>query len=100
MLNEVTLYGSQTVIEMKSFEENEEGKMSGSSDNLVIATNLAMLGLKKFEYLRENYKKPRIEPRPKEMKKFVRTFEAILGGIKKNSGGTGHLAQVDKNYLH
>lgn len=58
MMDQVTLYGMQTVKELKAFEETQEGKLSGKSDNLVIATGLAMLGLKRFEHLRKEYLRP------------------------------------------
>lgn len=96
MLGDIKLYGSQTVTEMKSFEEDEDGKMAGSSDNLVIATGLAMLGLKKFEYLRKEFVKPRVEVKVKEPKKFFVTFEAIMAGVKKKPKNN-HIAQVNKN---
>ncbi len=64
-LDQVTVYGEQTTQELKAFEETEEGQLGGKSDNLVIATGLAMMGLKRFNYLRDEHNKPAPEVKPK-----------------------------------
>jgi len=60
MLPEIQVYGIQTIKEIKGFEETEEGKMSGTSDNLVIASGLGMIGLKKYESYRKEFVKPAV----------------------------------------
>jgi len=80
-LDQITLYGLQTVKEMKGFEENEEGKMSGKSDNLVIATGLAMLGLKKFDYLRKEYMTPKVEVKKEKPNYMTYTLDDVLERI-------------------
>lgn len=98
MLPEIILYGMQTVKELKGFEEDTEGRMNGKSDNLVIATCLAILGLKKYEYLHKEYS---VVPAPKVEKKkanyLTYTLEDVMARIKKNKGDS-HLAQVGRGY--
>ena len=81
-LGDIYLHGFRTTTELKNFEENERGKMSGKSDNLVIATGLAMLGLRKFHYLRQAWLKPK-EPEVKIAKPnyMVYTFEEVYKNI-------------------
>lgn len=96
MLDEVTIYGLQTVKEMKSFEENEEGKMAASSDNLVIATGLAIMGLKKFEYLRKEFTRPK--PKAEVLKQhnyMTYTLDDALSRIRVKKPQT---AQVGRGY--
>jgi len=82
-LDQLTIYGHQTVRELESFEEVEEGRFAGKQDNLVIATGLAILGLKRFEYLREQYLNPpevkKIE-RPKSYMYY--TFDEIVDNLR------------------
>lgn len=80
-LDQLTLYGMQTVSELKSFEESASGKMGASRDDLVIATGLAMVGLRKYEYLRDEYLTPKHEP-PKEKPNYMTyTLEEVLENI-------------------
>jgi hypothetical protein len=95
MLDQVTLYGIQTVKELKAYEENEEGKMSGTSDNLVIAIGLAFMGLRKFEYLRRDYVRPRIVEPAKKKNYMVYTFEDMMSRINVKKS---HTAQVGRGY--
>lgn len=98
-LDQVTLYGMQTVKALKGFEETEDKKMEGKDDHLVIATGLAMLGLKKFEYLRgAHIPKPIIEkPKPNYM---TYTLDEVLENIAKRKGYIGGLfgRQVGEGY--
>lgn len=97
MLPELTLYGIQTVKEMKAFEEDVEGRMRAKSDNLVIATCLTVLGLQKYSYLREQYLMP---PPQKEIKKITNyltyTFEDVIARIDKRR--KNNIAQVGRGY--
>jgi hypothetical protein len=92
-LDQVTLYGIQTVKELKAFEEDSEGKMKGKSDNLVIATGLAMLGLKKFDYLRQEYERPKVEVVKEKPNYMTYTLESVLQNIEERRRGIyGHQA--------
>jgi ABC-type transport system substrate-binding protein len=82
-LNQVTIYGSQTGKELSKFEEDSEGKMEGKNDNLVIATGLAMLGLKKFEYLRQEYNKPKVVVKKEPTNYMSYTLDEILADLDK-----------------
>jgi hypothetical protein len=86
-LDQITLYGIQTVKELKAFEETPEGKMQGKSDNLVIATGLAMLGLKKFDYLRQEYTRPKIEVVKEKPNYMTYTLESVLANIEERRKG-------------
>jgi len=82
-LGQVKLYGMQTVKELKAFEEVDD-KMTGKEDNLVIATGLAMLGLRKFHYLREEYEKAKPPVLPKIKPDYtVTTLDEIIANIDK-----------------
>ena len=81
-LDQITLYGTQTVKELKAFEENKDGRFGGKSDNLVIATGLAMLGLRKFEYLREEFNRPRVVITRSKPNYMTVTFEELLKNIE------------------
>ena len=59
-LDQVEIYGLKTIQELKSFEETPEGKLGGKSDNLVIATGLSMMGLKRYAHLREEHNRPKV----------------------------------------
>jgi hypothetical protein len=83
MLDQITLYDMETVKELKGFEENAEGKMEGKSDNLVIATGLAMLGFKRYEYLRRDYLKPIITAQKVKPNYMVYTLDEVLDSIGK-----------------
>lgn len=81
MFDQIALYDTETVMELKSFEETAEGKMEGKSDNLVIATGLAMLGFKRYEYLRRDYLRPApiiVKEKPNYM---TYTLDEILENI-------------------
>jgi len=88
-LGNVTLYDSMTVSELISYEEVEEGKFRGRSDNLVIATGLAILGLIKFESLRGRHLEPQPLPEkdvPKPDNYMYYTLDEILDNIGKRAG--------------
>jgi len=97
-LDQIILHGVQTVKALKGFEETE-GKMGGESDHLVIATGLAMIGLKKFEYLRgAHIPKPVVKkPKPNYM---TYTLDEVLENIAKRKGYIGGLfgRQVGEGY--
>lgn len=95
-MKEVTFYGASTVAELNQFEETESGRMEGKSDNLVIATGLAMLGLKKFDYLRDNHLKPPEPPKPKP-NYMVTNLDDILSRIHVTPKGIFGV-QVGKGY--
>jgi hypothetical protein len=81
-LGELTLYGKQTVAELEGFREVEEGKMEGKSDNLVIATGLALLGLLKQAHLRGGHLPKLEQARPKRDYRVI-TFEEIIDSIRR-----------------
>ena len=96
-LSEVTLYGKQTVIELKAFEE-VKGRMEGKEDNAVIATGLAFIGLKKFSYLKGRHiPKPLV---PKEPKNYMTyTLDEVLKNIGERNWGRGFFPpQVGQGY--
>lgn len=101
MLEEIpqtTFYGKQTVDELNSFEETEDGKLEGRSDNCVIAAGLGMMGLKRFSYLRGTDKPPLpvVKEKPNYM---VYTFEEVYESIlKKWKGGGFYGPQVGLGY--
>jgi len=82
-LEQLALHGTQTVQELKAFEEDEDGKMEGRSDNLVIATGLAMLGFKRFEYLRNEYNKPKVIEAKPPQNYMVYSLDEVLANIAK-----------------
>lgn len=86
MIDDVTFYGVQTVKELKKFEEDEKGKMGSDSDNLVIASGLGMLGLRKYEYLRKDFVKPRIVVKQNPVNYMQTSYEQIFEDLKKNKG--------------
>jgi len=91
-------YGKQTVDEINSFEETPTGKLEGKSDNCVISTGLAMLGLKKYFYLRGSHiPKPKVEKlKPNYM---TYTFEEIMTNLEKRRRGNGYFpSQVGMGY--
>jgi hypothetical protein len=95
-LPEMTLYGIQTVKELKSFEEDSEGRLGAKSDNLVIATCLAIMGLKKYEYLKEKYNTVVLPKEKKEKNYLTYTLEDVLGRINKRNNSS--MAQVGRGY--
>lgn len=98
-LDEIRLYGTQTVKELKGFEETAEKKMQGKSDNLVIATGLAMLGLKKFEYLRRDFLTPKVEVKREKPNYMTYKLDDILNDIEKRRKGPGLFGiQVGQGY--
>jgi len=82
-------YGRQTVDEINSFEETPTGKLEGKSDNCVIASGLAMMGLKKYQYLRGTHiPKPVIErPKPNYL---TYTLDEVLENIGKRKRGSSY----------
>jgi hypothetical protein len=97
MISDITFHGMQTVKELKAFEEDREGKMGAKSDNLTIATCLAILGLKKFEYLRKEFIKPKEEVKKHEKVNYMTyTLEDVLSRIKTNKSKS--IAQVGRGY--
>lgn len=99
MLPELIFHGMQTVKELKSFEEDPEGRMSSKSDNLTIATCLTVLGLKKYDHLRQKYNLPiEVKQERKETNYLTYTLEDVLSRIDKNKKGKSHLAQVGRGY--
>jgi len=96
MIDQTTFYGIQTVKELQSFEEDQEGRMGARSDNLVIATGLAMIGLQKFEYMRKQaLAPPKVEEVKAPQSYMTYTLEDVLSRIKKPSSS---LAQVGRGY--
>ena len=91
ILNEIPqtiFYGKQTVDELNSFEETPEGRLEGKSDNCVIASGLAMIGLKKFFYLRgQHIPKPIVVEKPRNYMSY--TFEEVYDQISKKGRGRG-----------
>lgn len=94
---DLILHGVQTVKELEAFEEDKDGRMSAKSDNLVIATCLATLGLKRFEYLRKEHLRPVVQQEKKITNFLTYTLDDVLGRINKNRSGS-HLAQVGRGY--
>jgi hypothetical protein len=86
-LDQITLYGIQTVKELKAFEETPEGQMRGRSDNLVIATGLAMLGLKKFDYLKQEYNRPKVVEKKEKPNYMSYNLEEVLANIAERRKG-------------
>lgn len=91
-------YGKQTVDELNSFEETPEGRLEGKSDNCVISTGLAMMGLKKYFYLRGTH-----IPKPVEVKAkpnyMTYTLDEVLENIsKRKQGGSYFGNQVGIGY--
>lgn len=82
-LDQVTLYGTQTGKELSAFEEDDKGKMEGKNDNLVIATGLAMLGLQRFQHLREEYNKPKVTEVKEKPNYMVYSLDSILEDLMK-----------------
>jgi len=85
-LPEVVIHGRQTVDELNSFEETPEGRFEGESDNCVIAMGLAMIGLKKFEYLRGGHL-PRVVQKKEKPNYMTYTLDEILDNLKKRGQG-------------
>jgi len=88
MLDQLTIYGKQSVQELKGFEETSDGKLSGKSDNLVIALGLTMMGLRKYEMLRKEYLTPVLieaKPTPNYM---TYSLDDVLLDIKKRHNNT------------
>jgi len=97
-LEQVVLYGKQTVDELNSFEETEEGRMEGESDNCVIATGLAMIGLKKFEYLKGTHI-PKLKIARPRSNYMSFTLDEVLKEFEKRRGGSGIFGrQVGEGY--
>jgi len=88
-LDQIVLYGAQTIKELKSYEETAEGKMTAKSDDLVIATGLAMIGLKRFEYLRNDYWAPNVETPQEKPNYMTYTLEEVLANIEKRRAQIG-----------
>jgi len=80
-LDQITIYGQQTVIEIQSFEEDRHGKMGGADDDLVIATGLAMMGLKRYEYMRQEFLMPKPEVKSERPNYMTYTLEEVLENI-------------------
>jgi hypothetical protein len=99
-LDEVKWYGKQTIGEFESFEETEKGKMEGDSDNIVIASGLAMLGYKKLEHLRQAYITPKVIESPKAKPNYlVFTLDEVLDNIGRRHGFYSS-SQVGSGYPH
>jgi hypothetical protein len=95
-LPELTIYGTHTIKELKGFEETQDGKLAGKSDNTVIATCLCTLGLQKYESYRKDFLRPSvpkaINTKPNYM---VYSLEGILKDLKRNSTSA---TQVGRGY--
>ena len=85
-LPSIKLYGSQTVKELKQFEEDEQGKLGGVSDNLVISLGLAMLGLRRFEHFRKAWETPTPTKEVKVKNFMTYTLDEVLENISKRKG--------------
>lgn len=84
-LNDLIIYDAKTISELMAFEEIEEGKFQGKSDNLVIATGLALIGLEKYSHLRGSH-----IPVPEEVvetppKIWSYDFDDMMSRLKKRS---------------
>ena len=84
MLDQFTFYDKKTVEELQAFEESVDGKMSGKSDNLVIASGLAMLGCMRQIRYRTDYLLPKIAPEEKPKNFMYYTLDSVLGSIQAN----------------
>jgi hypothetical protein len=94
-LDQVSLYGLGTVKELKAFEETPEGDFKGRSDNLVIATGLAMMGLKRFSHLRTEYLTPRPALPEKPKSYMYYTFDEIMENLEKRRHASIFPKQTD-----
>jgi hypothetical protein len=91
-------YGKQTVDELNSFEETPEGRLEGKSDNCVISTGLAMMGLKKYQYLRGTHIPKPIAVKAK-LNYMTYTLDEVLENIGKRKQGNSYLGnQVGVGY--
>lgn len=87
-MDQITLYGKQTVTELEGFEEDDRGTMGGASDNLVIALGLAMIGYKKFEHYRIAYLAPPPPPIKKVIPNYMTyTLDDVLSNLNERRGG-------------
>jgi len=98
-MDQVVLYGLQTVKELKSFEEDVNGKMFGKQDDMVIATGLAMIGLKRFDYLRQEYLLPIEEEIYTKPNYMTYTLEEVMDNIaKRRLQIGGYRSQAGEGY--
>ncbi len=87
MLDQFTFYDKKTIEEIQAFEEDEEERMGGKSDNLVIASGLAMLGCMKQAHFRTEYLLPRVEKPPKPDSYMYYTLDNVLASIAQQRRG-------------
>lgn len=98
-LDDIQLRGMQTVKELKGFEETPGGKMGGVHDDLVIATGLAMLGLRRYEYLREEFMTPKHNVTPIKRDYMTYTLDEVLENISERKKLiTGYRNQAGPGY--
>jgi hypothetical protein len=97
-LDQVVFYGGQTVKELKSFEENAEGKMGAKSDDLVIATGLAMMGLRRFDYMRQDYWNPKAERKVNKPNYMTYTLDEVLANISQRKQLISKYHQAGSGY--
>jgi len=97
-LDQVVFYGGQTVKELKSFEENAEGKMGAKSDDLVIATGLAMMGLRRFDYMRQDYWNPKAERKVNKPNYMTYTLDEVLANISQRKHLISKYHQAGSGY--
>jgi len=94
-LPEVIIHGAQTEYELNSFEEQEDGKLQGDSDNCVIATGLSLLGLRKFEYMRGAHI-PKTVVQKAKVNYSDTSFDEIIGNLERRRGGSGYPGLLGK----
>lgn len=82
-LSQISLYGPRTVSELTQYEEVEEGKFQGRSDNLVIAVGLALLGLQRFQSLRGLHLVPPPVEKLRPLNYMYYTYEGVITDIGK-----------------
>ena len=91
----LTIYGNNTYEELCTFEEIAEGKMEGASDNLVIATGLAGIGLRQLDQYRFAHTIPLAKAPIPEDYKFELTYEMVMASLpKKQAQGLPFERQV------
>lgn len=81
-LDSLYIHGQQTCNELLSFEEDANGRMGSRSDNLVIATGLMLLGMKKYSHYRDEYHKPQPSQKQAKPDYTLTSFEEIMENIR------------------
>lgn len=97
-LDQYLIYDKKTVEELQAFEEDEEERMGGKSDNLVIASGLAMLGCLKQSHYRTEYLLPKVEPKEKPTSYMYYTLDDVLSNLKQRGHGGYFQRQSGEGY--